>query len=154
MATIALDSGLVLGPIKAKDAEGALRYIAEHLVRLGYAKETYPDAVIAREQEYPTGLPTNGAGVAIPHCDADHVIKPAIAVCTLSSPVTFGVMGEKDATVQVDIILMLAINDPTSQLDVLRRVSLMVQHAKTLNALKSAPCKEEVMRILRQVFPA
>ncbi|HHW17294.1 MAG TPA: PTS sugar transporter subunit IIA [Firmicutes bacterium] len=154
MAEFELDSNLVIGPFEAKDATQALRYIAEHLVRLGYVKETYPDAVISREKEFPTGLPTNGPGVAIPHCDPSHVIKPAIAVATLAHPVPFGLMGGKQATVPVDIIMMLAINDPSTQIDILRQVSLMVQNPRILNSLKSATCQREVIKILKNVFTA
>lgn len=152
MPKLLFDPNLILESVYAKTADEAVRKVAEHLVRLGYAKGSYPDAVVKREHEFPTGLPTNGVGVAIPHCDAHHVLNPAIAVARLSNPVRFGVMGSKDATVMVDIIFMLAINEPSSQIDTLRQLSLMVQDSGLLATLKNASDGEEVMRILQSFF--
>lgn len=144
------DERLLIGPLEWVDRESLLRHIAERIVALGYAKPSYVDAVVARENEYPTGLPTNGAGVAIPHCDTSHVIRPALAVAILSKPVPFGLMGGQGETVPVDIVIMLALNDPSTQIDVLRQVSMMVQDGELLKRLKVASTHEEVMAVLRQ----
>jgi PTS system galactitol-specific IIA component len=121
------------------------------MVALGYVKSTYPDAVVAREGEYPTGLPTDGAGVAIPHCDASQVIVPTLAVATLAEPVLFGAMGGGPAQVPVEVIIMLAINDPSAQLDVLRQISNIVQNPALLRRLKHAGTDKEVIQVLREV---
>ncbi len=143
------DTRLLMGPLEWVDREALLRYMAGRLVDLGYAKPSYVDAVVARENEFPTGLPTNGAGVAIPHCDTSHILRPALSVAILSSPIPFGVMGGQGETVPVDIVIMLALNDPSAQIDVLRQVSNMVQDGGMLNSLKVASTHEEVIEILR-----
>lgn len=152
MSMFHLDPNLVLEPFDAPDALSALRFMASRLVALGYVKESYPEAVVQREQEFPTGLPTAGAGVAIPHCDAEHVITPTIAVCTLVHPVSFGVMGSEDDQVSVEIIIMLALNDPSEQLDTLKRVATMVENPDVLTALKSAGSQGAVIRLLSTYF--
>lgn len=153
MKKLRLDPNLIMGPIDAKNADEALIKIAENLVSLDYVKKSYPKAVVERERQFPTGLPANnGTGVAIPHCSANHILKPGIAVATLSKPIKFGVMGSKDDTVLVNIVFMLAIDEPSSQIDTLRQISLMVRDSGMLNNLKAASGREEVMRILQKVF--
>jgi PTS system galactitol-specific IIA component len=154
LTTVDLDTELVVGPFEAENAEQALRRIAMALVERGYALASFADAIVAREKEFPTGLPVEVTGVAIPHCDMEHVIRPAIAVGTLTHPVDFGVMGSVDETVPVDIIIMLAINDPSGQIEVLRRVSEMTLDGDVLTALKAASTKEEVVRVLEPIFKA
>jgi len=144
------DKDLIIGPIEAKNALEAVKFVANHLVKAGYVRETFPAAVIAREKEFPTGLETDGPGVAIPHCDFQHVLKPGIAVATLTRPVAFRMMGNDQATVPVEIIIMLALTDPSLQIDILRQVSHLVQHKEILERLKVAGSREEVVDILRQ----
>jgi galactitol PTS system EIIA component len=155
LSTLALDKELILGPIGARTDEAAIRKVARALRRAGYVTASYTAAVLAREREFPTGLPTEGAGVAIPHCDAGHVIRPTVACATLVHPVKFGLMaGEDGESVDVDIILMLAIQDPQEQLDVLKRVCTVVQDRELLVTLKAATDKDQVLRILERVFAA
>jgi PTS system galactitol-specific IIA component len=75
------------------EKDNILALMANRLIDKGYTKQSYLQAVLNREKEYPTGLPTNGVGVAIPHADTKYVLKPGIAVATLKSPVKFNVMG-------------------------------------------------------------
>ena len=155
MSILVLDKELILGPIDARTDEAAIRKVARALRRAGYVGAGYTNAVLKREREFPTGLPTEGAGVAIPHCDAGHVLKPTVACATLLHPVKFGLMaGEDGETVDVDIILMLAIQDPQEQLDVLKRVCTVVQDPELLITLKAATDKEQVLHILERVFAA
>jgi PTS system galactitol-specific IIA component len=148
-----LDPNLILGAIEAKDDTDVIRTMAAVLLKSGYVMDTYADAVLAREREFPTGLPTEGAGVAIPHCDPGHVITPTVAFATLVRPVTFGLMaGEEGETVEIDIVMMLAIKDPEQQIEVLRRVCTVVQDPDLLIGLKSATSKEQVLELLQQVF--
>ncbi|HHX26734.1 MAG TPA: PTS sugar transporter subunit IIA [Firmicutes bacterium] len=152
MSQFIIDESLVIGPFRAKDNTEAITYVAQHLVRLGHVKSSYPHAVIAREQEFPTGLSTGEIGVAIPHCDSEHVIEPAVAVAILDAPVQFRAMDDNRNTVSVDIILMLAIKDPSTQIDILRRVSGLVQSPAILKSLKMASSHTDIIKILRSVF--
>ena len=43
-----------------------MKNLGSVVIKEGYAKESYVDALIAREEEYPTGLDVDGMGVAIP----------------------------------------------------------------------------------------
>jgi len=58
------------------DAQAALRHIGKEMLRAGVVEVSYPHALIRRESEFPTGIMLESHGVAIPHCEAVHAIKP------------------------------------------------------------------------------
>lgn len=102
-------------------ADDALRLLAERAVAHGYARDSYPEAVLAREQDYPTGLPLP-VPAAIPHVGAEHVLRPALGALVPTTPVTFGEMGSRDRTVGARLVLMLFVTDPQAQVPLLGRV--------------------------------
>lgn len=119
----------------------------------GYVKDSFIQAVLDREEIFPTGLEvSSGGGVAIPHADAEHVKESALGVAKLATPVGFGAMGEPDKTISVDIVLMLAIADPEKTVIVLRKVILILENIEALQALKNASSKGEVqMNIIEHI---
>ena len=84
----------------AATREEALAELAKMLMANNYVHASFAQAVLHRENEFPTGLPTNPVGVAIPHTDIEHVISPAIAVSILANPVQFNEMGNPDNQVE------------------------------------------------------
>src|SRR5688572_13356611 len=83
--------------------EEAILTLAALLRDGGYVKDSFGAAVLAREDVFPTGLPTQPVGVAIPHTDVEHVNNSALAVGILSQPVVFMEMGSFDGQVDVEI---------------------------------------------------
>ena len=71
-----LKKELIKLAVEATDSEEALRTVAQGFVDNGYAKDTYPQAIVERERVFATGLPAPAFDIAIPHCDSEHVIKP------------------------------------------------------------------------------
>lgn len=122
------DRELVFRKDGIHDKNEILRYIATRMYELQYVKETYIQAVIAREKTFPTGLQTEAFGVAIPHSDIVHVHKPVIAVCILPQPVIFQVMGSGGEEVPVSFIFMLAIDDPNKHIEMLNKLSILFQN--------------------------
>ena len=86
---VALTEELVLLDVEARDNLDLLRQAAQRLYEQGYVKESYADAVVAREKVFATGLPTVMGGVAIPHTDVEHVNAPAVCIARLKEPVDF-----------------------------------------------------------------
>jgi len=64
----------------------------------GYVSEEFAEDVWEREKIFPTGLPTQPFGVAIPHADPDHVKQSAVCLGILNSPVFFNQMGMESST--------------------------------------------------------
>jgi PTS system galactitol-specific IIA component len=101
---------------------------------------------------YPTGLQARMAGVAIPHTDTDHVLKPAIAIATLAEPVTFQMMATPDEKVQVEIVIMLAVHDAKLVIPVLRKVIFILENDEALVAMKNAETKTDIkMAMLKHI---
>lgn len=145
-----LSEDLVLIDIEAKDHTAALKRLGELLYNKGYVKETYAQAVLERELVYPTGLPTSGVGVAIPHTDTEHVNIPAVAVATLKNSVKFQIMGNPEDVVDVQIIFMLAIKNPKMQLKMLQQLMSIFQKEELLFRLKNEKDAKDLVTLIRK----
>lgn len=149
---IQIDRELVFCQLNVKDSDSVLTLLADRMVSAGYVKDSFPQAILQREKEFPTGLSAKGMGVAIPHCDAEHVLKPVVAVAVLATPIAFRAMDDNNRTVDVSVVFMLAIDDPSAQIDTLRRIALVIESGHTLEGLRSVKTREEVMSILASLF--
>lgn len=114
-------AGCVRCHLEAADAEQTLRELSGLVVVQGFGAPTLPDAVVARERAFPTGLPT-AVPSAIPHTDPRHVLRPGFAVATLTPPVTFRQMGSPDETVDAELVVLLCVTDGAAQIDALQQV--------------------------------
>ena len=135
------------------ERDDAIRKLASLLETNGFAKETFTQAVIEREKVFPTGLPTKPIGIAIPHTDAEHVHKGAMAVGILQSPVEFIEMGTVDSPVEISIISMLAISNPDMLITVLMKLANSFQDEQFLLGLSSAKTADEVLGHYRRIIP-
>jgi PTS system galactitol-specific IIA component len=125
-----------------------VRSLSDSLVRTGFVKADYPDHVLSREEKYPTGLPFDGFGIAIPHTNPEYVHKPTIAVATLAKPLVFRVMGSPNETVDVSLVFMLALDDGHTHLEFLQKVIKLAQEREKVQQLFSAPNDEELFHLV------
>lgn len=145
---IRLIDQLVTHELVADSANQALEKIAQWGDGAGLFKSTWLEAVIKRESEFPTGLPTL-IPVAIPHTDSVHVNANGVGFFKLKNPIEFGEMGSLDDKVKVKMILPLLITNPAEQVDLLMAVIGALQDADFLNALNAARSTEEIISIFR-----
>lgn len=145
-----LDEALIFTKLQADTYKDVMNQVGGALIKKGYAKDSYSEALIAREQEFPTGLDVNGIGVAIPHTDVDHVIKPGIAIAILDKPVDFILMGSDDDHVDVKIIFMLAVVNPSEHLGQLQKILAIIQDTEVLNKLLKVVNKNEIIEIVKE----
>jgi len=130
-------------------AEEAIRALAALLVAEGCVAPAFADDVWAREQVYPTGLPTEPVRVALPHADPDHVLRTAIAVAVLAQPVAFGEMGsDGSSTLPVEILFMLAIKEREKQVGMICAVAETIQSPQLLQGLMRAAGPHQVLELL------
>lgn len=146
---IRLIDQLVMHELKADNAMQALEKIAQCGDANGLFKPSWLDAVIKREMEFPTGLPTI-IPVAIPHTDSIHVNADGVGFFKLTTPIEFGEMGSLDDKVQVKMILPLLITNPAEQVDLLMTVIGALQNPDFLNALDVSTSAEEIISIFRK----
>jgi PTS system galactitol-specific IIA component len=144
---------LVLLDLQAEDGDAVIRALGERLTDLGYVKDSFTEAVLAREKAYPTGLPTQGPKVAIPHADVEHVLRPAIAIAVLRNPVAFGEMGNPDQVVMVKIVCMLAIKESETLGSLLKNLVEMFRDPKTLEQITEASKPSDIVDLFNKRLP-
>lgn len=142
---------LIAVKLEVSSAEETIRYLGCLLQDMGYVKETFCDAVIEREKVFATGLPIEPVGVAIPHTDAEHVKKLAIAVGVLDKPVRFGLMGG-EGTIDVDVVFLMALDNCESQITMLQSLVELVQEDGLLLAIRNSRDASAVSKLLNQAM--
>jgi galactitol PTS system EIIA component len=133
---------------REQDAASVIRSLSGRLCATGHVTATHADAVIAREDQDPTGLPTAGAAVAIPHGDPSTVLRPAVAVAVPEQPIAFGQLGDPETVVDAEVVFLLALTDADGQLAALREVAALVQDPTRLEALGRATTADDVVRTI------
>ncbi|NLZ54427.1 MAG: PTS sugar transporter subunit IIA [Thermoanaerobacteraceae bacterium] len=147
-----IDPNLIEINIGSQTKEDVIKEMATILINNGYVKETYLKAILEREKVFPTGLYTESLGVAIPHADIEHVIKPAIAVATLKNPVKFNVMENPENEIDIKIVFMLAITDPKMQVNVLKNLVSLFQNKELLIRLSEIDNKQSMSLLLAETL--
>lgn len=133
---------------KAKDSIEALELISDSLYESNIVKESFKNAIIEREKHFSTGLQGSTYGIAIPHTDAEHVIRESVAVAVLEQPVSFTHMGTENQQVPVEIIFTLAIKEPENQLVMLQKLMELIQNDEVLKTIRNSDNKKEVAEVL------
>lgn len=145
-----LRPSMVLTNLDVSSSDDVMDAVGTAVVKAGYAKESYVQALKDREKDYPTGLDVDGIGVAIPHTAVEHVNQSGVAIATLRQPVTFTQMGTDDETVGVQIVFMLAVTDPNDHLDELQRILLILQDTEVLKKLMNAEHEQQIIDLIRE----
>jgi galactitol PTS system EIIA component len=144
-----LVSQAVLLKDDAPDSSTIIRRLGERLNQQGYVTDGFIDATLLREATMPTGLPLGGEyNAAMPHVDLEYVYKPAIALATLKNPVIFHHMVMNEEEVPVQLVIMLALDQPKSQIEALQQVANVLQNPDVVSGLIAAQNPEEVIAIL------
>ena len=147
-----LDKKLIKIGIDVNNCNEALDTLSKLLFENGYVKQSYIKAIKDREEMFATGLPSEGVGVAIPHANIEHVNEPSIAIGLLKKPVSFKMMGNHDEEVDVEIMIMLALNEHHAQLEMLQSLMGLIQDRKLLESLLVCESQESVLSILDGQF--
>ena len=143
----------ILVSVEADSKEEVIRIMVDLLVKNGCVKPEYYDILIDREEQYPTGLPTKGVQVAIPHgCSAGSVLKPAVALATLAKNVIFRNMANQEEELSVGIVFMLAIVNEHELAGDLNRVMNVFSEEERLTKIYNAKNRSEIVKIINESF--
>ena len=132
----------------AATAEEAIALCGDALTAAGITQPSFTEKCIAREREYPTGLPTE-IPAAIPHCKDDGIRANCICYLRLASPVTFRRMDDDMESVEADMVFALAIQDPNEHLNVLQRMMAFLGNTVAVGELRAA-AETEAASVLRK----
>jgi galactitol PTS system EIIA component len=134
--------------LEVKNKEEVISELGKRMLKNGYVKNTYIDAVLEREKTLPTGLDIGEMCVAIPHTDSKHVNESNVAVAVLNNSVEFNNMIDPSKKVEVRIVFLLAINNPDSQVTLLSKLMSVFQNVNLLKQIRDSSTTEEVAKLL------
>ena len=134
----------ILFGLQAGTAQEALAKMCRFACGQGMAKDTFPEAVREREKRYPTGISMPCLGIAIPHADACHVVKPGIVVAKLAQPVSFRGMGMEEAEVDVTYVFLLLMNHDNHQVFLLQNMMNLCMYQEISRKLLAAKSADEI----------
>lgn len=143
-----LDEKLVFTDLEFNTKEDVLNFLSGELINNNHVKPEFKQAIIDRENIYPTGLPSAGVNIAIPHADSDLVYNTKIAIGILKNEVLFNSMENIKKELKVQIIIMLAIKEPHGQIDMLQKIVGIIQNETLTKKLIEIKDKDEVIEIL------
>lgn len=153
MADLSFDSALVV----RIDEEGLAceeveRRIAGVLREQGYVKESYAQAIVDREADFPTALDMGGFNVAIPHCDVVNVNSAAMCIGILTHPVDWHKMDEPEETCKVSVVCMLALTEAHAHLEMLQKVIAFVQDQELVAKVIKSKTTEEAFELAKTLL--
>jgi len=144
-----LDPDAIVLQMEADTSEDVIRQLGGRLLNLGYVNDDFIDATLKREANMPTGLPLGGSvNAAIPHVDIEYVKKSALGLATLQKEVVFYNMVENDVEVPCRLVIMLALDAPKSQVEMLQSVASVLQQPEVIDALIAAETVDQVFTAL------
>lgn len=101
---------LVFFDFEATDEWDFFAKMSDTLKEKGYVRDSWHDAICAREKSFPTGLQFEKIGVAIPHVDPENIVKPYIAIIKPKAPIDFAPMADMvDHPVHTELIINLGL---------------------------------------------
>ena len=144
MAGFNLPEEDILLHLDVADSQEALSIVCAHLLEEGKVKEGYLESILAREQNYPTGLDLEGINVAIPHTDWEWSLTTQLVVATFAAPIPWANMEDPDETVQVSCMVLSLFDDPAHQIDALQKIMSVIQDQGTVARLVAAQDAREI----------
>lgn len=143
-----IDKDLVFLNFQAKDSNDFFDNISKILYERGYVKDSFKEAIKNREKNFPTGLPIEPVGVAIPHTDSCHINKPKVVFVRFNKNIEFKEMGG-DNNVAVGMAFVLLVTDKEKQVPLLQKLMGLFTDQDLINKLYKKD-KEEIINILEE----
>lgn len=130
--------------ISANNHQEAIQRLGNLMVTQGYVHADYVDLVWKREQEYPTGLHTRGANIAMPHAFDERNTESHVALGILNTPVEFHDMEDTEEWLPVRILFMLAVGKAHEQLEMLQILMQIFKEEQLLKDIVQMKSRESI----------
>jgi len=131
--------------------DAVLTELGDYAISRKWARMGYCQALIQREQDFPTGLQTKTIGVAIPHADPHWVKEPAVIAGILPEIVNFHNMENSRSTVPVQLVLLLSLPSEIGHMELLRALVNMISDDSFLKRFIAKPSKDRLLEFLRPI---
>lgn len=139
---------LIQTNLKAKNSDEVIDSLTKKMEERGAVQEGYADLVKEREIEFPTGLRTPGAVIAMPHAFDKRNHASYVAVGVLEKPVHFRNMEDFEEELPVEVVFLLAIDEKKGQMSMLQVLMKIFQNKELLEGIKSIKTSEEICQKL------
>lgn len=124
----------------------AIAVSGEVLVAANAVEPAYVQAMIEGKEEFGPYI-VIAPGVAMPHARPEAgVIKPAVAIVTLSTPVAFG----HEQNDPVDVVIAFAAQSKEAHLETLKEIAGLVSSPVRLERLRAATNDTELIEAQRE----
>lgn len=142
-----LQNDIVFLGEKSENSSAFLSSISDKLVELGYVKGSFKEAILAREEKFPTAIATEKYNLAIPHTDSEHVIKPGVAFVKFDSPCRFKEMCT-DTDIDVNMAFVLLVTEKEEQVSLLSKLMGLFSENELLESLYSEESMAKIVDVL------
>ena len=143
----------ILIKLEAETKEEVIRIMVDLLVKNNYVKPEYYDILISREEQYPTGLPTEGIQVAIPHGISEgSVLKPAVALATLAKKIKFRNMADKDEELLIGIVFLFGLPGEHELAEELNKVMSIFSEGELLSRVYESTSKDGIVELMNKLL--
>jgi PTS system galactitol-specific IIA component len=139
---------LIFFDIEGDTSIEVLENIAGVLQEKGVVKDTFAEALVARENEFPTGLPIGEINVAIPHTYPEHINEVAVTVCVLKEPVALKNMGDPTQDVMVSIVLCITMKKLDDNVKLLPELMGFFADESNLKGLVACKTPQDVIDLI------
>lgn len=147
-----LEPAAVVLNYEARDAADVISILGEKLCQAGYVLDTFVAGVLERECSMPTGLLLGGEiNAAIPHTEIQHVKRAALSLATLAKEVTFHNMVSPEEEVPVRLVVLMALDQPKAQVEMLMKVSELLQNENLIQKMMRARTFEDIRDTLAEL---
>ena len=143
---------LIFLNVDYKTKEELVEDISKKLKEDNRVKDTFLKAITDREIEYPTGLPIEPIGVAIPHTDPEHVIEPCIVIIKPNNPIMFKEMGQGENDIPCKFIFMLVIKNNGEQVELLQNLISIFVNEENMNLLNNCKNEKEIYELIQTLI--
>lgn len=126
-------------------------HMADKLERLGYVHKTFRQAIMVREDMYPTALPTHPQAIAIPHTEPAHLVRPFIAPTRLRSPIGWREMGNSSVELHVQFIFVLGFIGDDEHIELLQTMVNSFMEDSFVRRLETADTEDRFYKAVRSM---
>ena len=143
------DKKIALFHQAVNDQNEAFELLTKQFVEADVVQPDFLEGIKEREKNYPTGLQSDTVGFAIPHTDSKYVKRNQLGFMSLDKPVVFKSMADPDEDIQVELIIMMAIQGH-DQAEMLGRLMEMFMNEEIVNKLKTVNDFDSFYEIVKE----
>jgi galactitol PTS system EIIA component len=145
--TLVIDENIIARKLRFDNSTDVIKEMGTRLTKAGLVNDQFINAVINREKEYPTGLPTK-IPVSLCHTDPQYVLKSFLTLATLEKPIAFHEMGNPTVVQNVKIVFVLGVKEKKEQVSVLKNIMNLLHNENLLKSICDSKSTSEIKEIL------